>query len=123
MGGGMSGGMGGGSRGGGRSGGMGGGRGAGMERMPSPADAIKETLEQSNPLKLLLDHRKPLSLTGAQRDTLDRYRDELKDAQKPVFKALESVAASMPRGRGRVGRIFKPFSNLTIIVRQVEAAA
>jgi len=30
---------------------------------------------------------------------------------------------STPRGRGRVGRIFKPFSNLTIVVRQVEAAA
>jgi large subunit ribosomal protein L22 len=29
----------------------------------------------------------------------------------------------MPRGRGRVGRIFKPFANLTIVVRQVEAAA
>jgi large subunit ribosomal protein L22 len=28
-----------------------------------------------------------------------------------------------PRGRGRVGRIFKPFANLTIVVRQVEAAA
>ena len=28
-----------------------------------------------------------------------------------------------PRGRGRVCRIFKPFANLTIVVRQVEAAA
>jgi large subunit ribosomal protein L22 len=28
-----------------------------------------------------------------------------------------------PRGRGRSGRVFKPFSQLTIIVRQVEAAA
>ena len=28
-----------------------------------------------------------------------------------------------PRGRGRSGRIFKPFSQLTIVVRQVEAAA
>ena len=28
-----------------------------------------------------------------------------------------------PRGRGRSGRIFKPFSQLTIIVRQVEASA
>ena len=28
-----------------------------------------------------------------------------------------------PRGRGRSGRIFKPFSHLTIVVRQVEAAA
>ena len=28
-----------------------------------------------------------------------------------------------PRGRGRSGRIFKPFSQLTIVVRQVEAQA
>ena len=28
-----------------------------------------------------------------------------------------------PRGRGRIGRILKPFSNLTIVVRQVEAEA
>src|SRR5215831_813672 len=27
------------------------------------------------------------------------------------------------RGRGRMGRIFKPFANLTIVVRQVETAA
>jgi large subunit ribosomal protein L22 len=27
------------------------------------------------------------------------------------------------RGRGRSGRIFKPFSHLTIVVRQVEQAA
>ena len=28
-----------------------------------------------------------------------------------------------PRGRGRSGRVFKPFSQLTIVVRQVEASA
>jgi large subunit ribosomal protein L22 len=28
-----------------------------------------------------------------------------------------------PRGRGRSGRVFKPFSQLTIVVRQVEAEA
>jgi len=28
-----------------------------------------------------------------------------------------------PRGRGRSGRIYKPFSHLTIVVRQVEAEA
>ena len=28
-----------------------------------------------------------------------------------------------PRGRGRIGRIMKPFSEITIIVRQVEEAA
>jgi large subunit ribosomal protein L22 len=27
-----------------------------------------------------------------------------------------------PRGRGRMGRIMKPFANLTIVVREVEEA-
>jgi large subunit ribosomal protein L22 len=28
-----------------------------------------------------------------------------------------------PRGRGRIGRILKPFANLTIVVREVATAA
>ncbi len=28
-----------------------------------------------------------------------------------------------PRGRGRMGRIFKPFSEITIVVKQIEEAA
>lgn len=28
-----------------------------------------------------------------------------------------------PRGRGRIGRIFKPFAEITIVVKQVEEAA
>ena len=48
--------------------------------------------------------------------------DDLVVSEAFVGKALV-MKRSTPRGRGRVGRIFKPFSNLTIIVRQVEAAA
>jgi len=48
--------------------------------------------------------------------------DGLVVAQAFVGNALV-MKRSVPRGRGRVGRVFKPFSNLTIIVRQVEAAA
>src|ERR671918_745477 len=48
--------------------------------------------------------------------------DDLVVAEAYVGKALV-MKRSTPRGRGRVGRIFKPFSNLTIVVRQVEAAA
>ena len=48
--------------------------------------------------------------------------DELVVAEAFVGKALV-IKRSTPRGRGRVGRIFKPFANLTIVVRQVEAAA
>jgi large subunit ribosomal protein L22 len=48
--------------------------------------------------------------------------DDLIVAEAHVGKALVMKRFS-PRGRGRLGRIMKPFSHLTIIVRQVEAAA
>ena len=47
--------------------------------------------------------------------------DELVVAEAHVGKALV-IKRFTPRGRGRMGRIFKPFANLTIVVRQVEAA-
>jgi large subunit ribosomal protein L22 len=48
--------------------------------------------------------------------------DDLVVAEAHVGKALV-IKRFHARGRGRMGRIFKPFSNLTIVVRQVEAAA
>ena len=48
--------------------------------------------------------------------------DDLIVAEAHVGKALV-MKRFTPRGRGRMGRIMKPFANLTIIVRQVEAAA
>src|ERR1700720_4404914 len=48
--------------------------------------------------------------------------DELVVARAHVGKALV-IKRFHPRGRGRMGRIFKPFSHLTIVVRQVEASA
>ena len=48
--------------------------------------------------------------------------DNLVVAQAYVGKALV-MKRWQPRARGRVGRIVKPFSNLTIIVREVEEAA
>jgi large subunit ribosomal protein L22 len=48
--------------------------------------------------------------------------DDLVVADAHVGKALV-IKRFTPRGRGRVGRIFKPFSHLTIVVRQVEARA
>jgi large subunit ribosomal protein L22 len=45
--------------------------------------------------------------------------DELIVAQAHVGKALV-LKRFMARGRGRGARVFKPFSHLTIIVRQVE---
>ena len=48
--------------------------------------------------------------------------DDLIVAEAHVGKAMVMKRWS-PRGRGRSGRILKPFSHLTIIVRQVEAQA
>ena len=48
--------------------------------------------------------------------------DDLVVAEAHVGKSLVLRRFS-PRGRGRMGRIMKPFSNLTIVVREVEEAA
>jgi large subunit ribosomal protein L22 len=48
--------------------------------------------------------------------------DDLVVTQAFVGKGIVMKRFS-PRGRGRSGRIFKPFAQLTIIVRQVEAEA
>ena len=47
--------------------------------------------------------------------------DDLIVAEAHVGKALVMKRFS-PRGRGRMGRIMKPFANLTIVVREVEEA-
>jgi large subunit ribosomal protein L22 len=38
-------------------------------------------------------------------------------------KRIAVMKRFSPRGRGRSGRVYKPFSHLTIVVRQVEAEA
>jgi large subunit ribosomal protein L22 len=48
--------------------------------------------------------------------------DDLVVAEAHVGKALV-LKRFAPRGRGRSGKILKPFANLTIVVRQVEASA
>ena len=48
--------------------------------------------------------------------------DELVVSQAHVGKGLV-IKRFHARGRGRAGKILKPFSHLTIVVRQVEAAA
>jgi len=48
--------------------------------------------------------------------------DDLVVAEAHVGKGLV-IKRFHPRGRGRMGGIMKPFSHLTIVVRQVEARA
>jgi|SRR5215472_578272 len=47
--------------------------------------------------------------------------DDLVVAEAHVGKALV-IKRFQPRGRGRMGKILKPFANLTIVVREVAAA-
>ena len=48
--------------------------------------------------------------------------DDLVVAEAHVGKAMV-LKRFHPRGRGRMGKILKPFSNLTIVVRQVQSEA
>jgi large subunit ribosomal protein L22 len=48
--------------------------------------------------------------------------DDLVVAEAHVGKAIV-LKRFAPRGRGRMGRIVKPFANLTIVVREVEEQA
>ena len=48
--------------------------------------------------------------------------DDLVVAEAHVGKGIV-MKRFAPRGRGRSGRVFKPFSQLTIVGRQVEASA
>src|ERR1022692_3367015 len=71
--------------------------------------------------RIALDVRKCLeSAIANAENNHDLDVDELIVVQAHVGKALV-MKRHMPRARGRVGKIIKPFSNLTIVVREVEA--
>ena len=73
--------------------------------------------------RIAVDVRKCLeSAIANAENNHDLDVDELVVAEAHVGKALV-IKRFSPRGRGRMGRILKPFSHLTIIVRQVEAQA
>ncbi len=73
--------------------------------------------------RIAKDVRKCLELAIANAENNhDLDVDDLVVAEAHVGKALV-IKRFTPRGRGRVGRIFKPFANLTIVVREVEAKA
>ncbi len=73
--------------------------------------------------RIALDVRKCLeSAIANAENNHDLDVDDLVVAQAHVGKGLVMKRFS-PRARGRAGRISKPFSHLTIVVRQVEAPA
>jgi large subunit ribosomal protein L22 len=73
--------------------------------------------------RIAVDVRKCLqSAIANAENNHDLDVDDLVVAQAHVGKALV-LKRFHARGRGRSGRIMKPFSHLTIVVRQVEATA
>src|SRR5919199_4817680 len=73
--------------------------------------------------RIALDVRKCLeSAIANAENNHDLDVDDLIVAQAHVGKALV-MKRFHPRARGRASRIEKPFSHLTIVVRQVEATA
>jgi large subunit ribosomal protein L22 len=73
--------------------------------------------------RIAVDVRKCLeSAIANAENNHDLDVDELVVAEAHVGKALV-MKRFTPRGRGRVGSLTKPFSHLTIVVRQVEAQA
>jgi large subunit ribosomal protein L22 len=94
---------------------------AGLIRGKKVASALAD-LEFSRK-RIAVDVRKCLeSAIANAENNHDLDVDDLIVAHAYVGKAIV-IKRFTPRGRGRVGRIFKPFANLTIVVRQVEAAA
>lgn len=72
--------------------------------------------------RIALDVRKTLeSAIANAENNHDLDVDDLIVAEAHVGKGIVMKRFS-PRARGRAGRINKPFANLTIVVREVEAA-
>jgi large subunit ribosomal protein L22 len=94
---------------------------AGLIRGKKVASALAD-LEFSRK-RIARDVRKCLeSAIANAENNHDLDVDDLIVAEAHVGKALV-IKRFMPRGRGRAAGILKPFSNLTIIVREVEAAS
>jgi large subunit ribosomal protein L22 len=94
---------------------------AGLIRGKKVASALADL--QFSRKRIAKDVRKCLeSAIANAENNHDLDVDELIVAEAHVGKALV-LKRFTPRGRGRVGRVFKPFSHLTIVVRQVESAA
>ncbi len=94
---------------------------AGLIRGKKVATALADL--QFSRKRIAKDVRKCLeSAIANAENNHDLDVDDLVVAEAHVGKAIVLKRFS-PRGRGRIGKIQKPFSHLTIVVRQVEAAA
>ena len=94
---------------------------AGLIRGKKVASALADL--QFSRKRIAVDVKKCLeSAIANAENNHDLDVDELVVAEAYVGKALV-LKRFHPRGRGRMGKILKPFSNLTIVVRQVHSEA
>ncbi|MCZ7657395.1 MAG: 50S ribosomal protein L22 [Xanthobacteraceae bacterium] len=94
---------------------------AGLIRGKKVATALADL--QFSRKRIAKDVRKCLeSAIANAENNHDLDVDDLVVAEAHVGKAIVLKRFS-PRARGRIGKIQKPFANLTIVVRQVEAQA
>ena len=94
---------------------------AGLIRGKKVASALADL--QFSRKRIAVDVKKCLeSAIANAENNHDLDVDELIVAEAHVGKALV-IKRFHARGRGRMGRILKPFANLTIVVRQVESTA
>jgi large subunit ribosomal protein L22 len=94
---------------------------AGLIRGKKVASALADLTFSKK--RIAIDVRKALeSAIANAENNHDLDVDDLVVAEAHVGKALV-MKRFAPRARGRSGRIEKPFSNLTIVVRQVEEKA
>ena len=86
---------------------------------------LHKELKQAAVAKIVIErpHKKCLeSAIANAENNHDLEVDDLVVAEAHVGNGIV-MKRFAPRGRGRSGRVFKPFSQLTIVVRQVEASA
>ncbi|ETR75569.1 50S ribosomal protein L22 [Afipia sp. P52-10] len=94
---------------------------AGLIRGKKVASALADL--QFSRKRIAVDVKKCLeSAIANAENNHDLDVDDLVVAEAYVGKAIV-MKRFHARGRGRAGGILKPFSNLTIVVRQVEASA
>jgi len=97
------------------------GLGAGLIRFKKVATALADL--RFSKKRIALDVKKCLeSAIANAENNHDLDVDDLVVAEAHVGKAIV-IKRHEVRARGRVGAIIKPFANLTIVVREVEAQA
>src|ERR1700682_3747052 len=86
------------------------------------ARMLRVSPQKLNLVAQLIRGRKASAALAGAENNHDLEVDDLVVAEAHVGNGIV-MKRFAPRGRGRSGRVFKPFSHLTIVVRQVEAEA